>query len=153
MLILVLKEIVHRKTHFFLSVLSVIVAVALFVSCFTVGTASKRETSRLMRGMGFNLRIIPKDTDMTTFWSVGFSEETMPHEYIDRTSDYPGISYEHLTATLQQRVRWQGIDLILTGFSSSVTGKKKPMVYEIESGKIHVGYEISRNSTLNVGRR
>ena len=80
MLILVLKEIVHRKTHFFLSVLSVIVAVALFVSCFTVGTASKRETSRLMREMGFNLRIIPKDTDMTTFWSVGFSEETMPHE-------------------------------------------------------------------------
>ena len=80
MLILVLKEIVHRKTHFFLSALCVIVAVALFVSCFTMGTASKHETSRLMREMGFNLWIIPKDTDMTTFWSVGFSEETMPHE-------------------------------------------------------------------------
>ena len=67
MLILVLKEIVHRKTHFFLSALSVIVAVALFVSCFTMGTASKHETSRLMREMGFNLRIIPKDTDMANF--------------------------------------------------------------------------------------
>ena len=103
--------------------------------------------------MGFNLRIIPKDTDMTTFWSVGFSEETMPHEYIDRMSDYPGISYEHLTATLQQRVRWQGSDLILTSFSSSVTGKKKPMVYEIESGKIHVGYELSRKFNLARGQK
>ena len=153
MLILVLKEIVHRKTHFFLSALSVIVAVALFVSCFTMGTASKHETSRLMREMGFNLRIIPKDTDMANFWSVGFSEVTMPHEYIDRISDYPGISYEHLTATLQQRVRWRGIDLILTGFSSSVTGKKKPMVYEIESAKIHVGYEISKKFNLERGQK
>ena len=132
MLILVLKEIAHRKTNFLLSLLSIIVAVALFVSCFTMGAASKRETSRLMREMGFNLRIIPKDTDMTTFWIVGFSETTIPHEYIDRMSDYPGISYEHLTATLQQRIRWKGIDLVLTGFSSSITGKKKPMVYEIE---------------------
>ena len=72
MLILVLKEIAHRKTNFLLSLLSIIVAVALFVSCFTMGAASKRETSRLMREMGFNLRIIPKNTDMTTFWSVGF---------------------------------------------------------------------------------
>ena len=152
MLILVLKEIVHRKTNFLLSLLSIIVAVALFVSCFTMGAASKRETSRLMREMGFNLRIIPKDTDMTTFWSVGFSETTMPHEYIDRMSDYPGISYEHLTATLQQRIRWKGIDLVLTGFSSSITGKKKPMVYEIESGKVHVGYEIAKKLNLKRGQ-
>ena len=152
MLILVLKEIVHRKTNFLLSLLSIIVAVALFVSCFTMGAASKRETSRLMREMGFNLRIIPKDTDMTTFWSVGFSETTMPHEYIDRMSDYPGISYEHLTATLQQRIRWKGIDLILTGFSSSITGKKKPMVYEIESGNVHIGYEIAKKLNLKRGQ-
>ena len=152
MLILVLKEIVHRKTNFLLSLFSIIVAVALVVSCFTMGAASKRETSRLMREMGFNLRIIPKDTDMTTFWNVGFSETTMPHEYIDRMSDYPGISYEHLTATLQQRIQWKGTDLILTGFSSSVTGKKKPMVYEIESGKVHVGYEIAKKLNLKRGQ-
>ena len=124
MLILILKEIAHRKANFLLSSFSVIIAVAMFVSFFTIGEASKRETNRLMREIGFNLRIIPKDTDMTTFWTVGFSQKTMPHEYINHISDHQGISYEHLTAALQRRVRWKGIDLILTGFSSSITGKK-----------------------------
>ena len=103
MLILILKEIAHRKANFLLSLFSVIIAVAMFVSFFTIGEASKRETNRLMREIGFNLRIIPKDTDMTTFWTVGFSQKTMPHEYINHISDHPGISYEHLTATLQRR--------------------------------------------------
>ena len=145
MLILVLKEIVHRKTNFLLSLFSIIVAVALVVSCFTMGAASKRETSRLMREMGFNLRIIPKDTDMTTFWNVGFSEITMPHEYIDRMSDYPGISYEHLTATLQQRIQWKGTDLILTGFSSSVTGKKNRWSMKLSQGKSMLVTKLPKN--------
>ncbi|HIC00732.1 TPA: FtsX-like permease family protein [Candidatus Poribacteria bacterium] len=152
MLILILKEIAHRKANFLLSLFSVIIAVAMFVSFFTIGEASKRETNRLMREIGFNLRIIPKDTDMTTFWTVGFSQKTMPHEYINHISDHPGISYEHLTAALQRRVRWKGIDLILTGFSSSITGKKQPMVYEIESGKVHVGYEIAKKLNLKRGQ-
>ncbi|MEC7868391.1 MAG: hypothetical protein VYE00_12195 [Candidatus Poribacteria bacterium] len=145
MLILVLKEIVHRKTNFLLSLFSIIVAVALVVSCFTMGAASKRETSRLMREMGFNLRIIPKDTDMTTFWNVGFSETTMPHEYIDRMSDYPGISYEHLTATLQQRIQWKGTDLVLTGFSSSVTGKKNRWSMKLSQGKSMLVTKLPKN--------
>ena len=61
---LVFKEIRFRKWNFFLSLLAVITAVALFSAFFTSGQASKRETTRLMRDMGFNLRIIPKDTDM-----------------------------------------------------------------------------------------
>ena len=81
---LIFKEIIHRKLNFLLSVLATITAVALFVSFFTTGEASKRETTRLMRDMGFNLRIIPKETDMGMFWTNGFSEHTMPEEYINQ---------------------------------------------------------------------
>ena len=48
---------------------------------FTTSEASKRETIRLTRDMGFNLRIIPGKTDMDEFWTRGFSKYTMPEEY------------------------------------------------------------------------
>lgn len=61
---LILREIMHRKLNSLLSLLAIVTAVALFVSFFTTGQASKRETTRLMRNIGFNLRIIPKETDI-----------------------------------------------------------------------------------------
>jgi len=53
---LILKEILQRKLNFFLSLLAIVIAASLFVSFFTTGEASKNETIRLMRDIGFNLR-------------------------------------------------------------------------------------------------
>jgi len=46
---LIFKEIRHRKINFLLALLAVLIAVALFISFFTSGQASNRETTRLMR--------------------------------------------------------------------------------------------------------
>ena len=81
---LILKEIRHRKINFMLGLLAVLTAVALFVAFVTTGRAYRRETRRVMRDMGQNLRIIPKETSIDEFWSVGFSEHTMPEEYVRR---------------------------------------------------------------------
>ncbi|MCL5019637.1 MAG: hypothetical protein M1426_04060 [Patescibacteria group bacterium] len=61
---LILREILHRKLNFLMSVLAIVTAVTFFVTFFPTGDASKRETTRLMRDIGFNLRIIPKETNM-----------------------------------------------------------------------------------------
>ena len=45
------------------------------------------ETRRLMRDIGFNVRIIPRDTDMSRFWTEGYSEHTMPEDSVDGTDD------------------------------------------------------------------
>ena len=74
---LIAKEIIYRKFNFLLAVLGVSFAVAFFVFFFTANEASTRETIRLTRDMGYNLRIIPKDTDMNMFWTLGYSEYTM----------------------------------------------------------------------------
>ncbi|HUV14862.1 MAG TPA: hypothetical protein VMY18_14560, partial [Acidobacteriota bacterium] len=73
---LVLKEIRFRKVNFSLSLLAVVAAVALFVVFVTTGESYRNETRKIQLGMGQNLRIIPKETRMDQFWSVGFSEFT-----------------------------------------------------------------------------
>ena len=148
---LILKEILHRKLNFILSLLAIISAVAFFVSFFTTADASKRETIRLTRDMGFNLRIIPKATNMDRFWTSGFSERTMPEEYVNRFMAYKKFSYAHLTATLQRQIAWQDKRAILIGIASELepSGKKKSsMSFEIEPGTAYIGYELAKSLGL-----
>lgn len=151
---LIFKEIRHRKINFLLALLAVLIAVALFISFFTAGQASNRETTRLMRDMGFNLRIIPTKTDMSKFWMAGFSEHTMPENYIDTFASQEGISYNHLVATLQTKILWRGVEVILTGLAPErcPPGREKPpMAFEIKQGTAYIGYELAQRLKLKKG--
>lgn len=159
---LILKEALHRKVNFVLSLSVVMITVALFVTYLTTAEASKRETTRVTRDMGFNLRIIPKETDMDLFWTAGFSEGTMSEETVQRFASYEGVflSYNHLVAVLQKRFSLQGKDVILTGVSPAITApnqKKQPMGFEIKAGDLHVGFQVAdrlklkRGDTLELG--
>jgi ABC-type lipoprotein release transport system permease subunit len=152
--LLIIKEIISRKLNFFLGMIAVIMAVAFFVSFYTSTEASNRETIRLTRDMGFNLRIIPNQTNMDDFWHKGFSNQTMPEDYVLRFNDFKNFSYAHLTATLQERILWQGMNIILTGISPEIepSGKKKaPMIFSIESGAVYLGYELAKRFKLRKG--
>ena len=157
---LIYKEICHRKVNFLLGLSAVVTAVALFVAFFTAGQASNRETARLMRDMGFNIRVIPKKTDMSRFWMEGFSEYTMPENYIELFATQKGISYNHLVATLAGRILWRGYEVLLTGLAPEICppGRaKQPMVFEIERGTAYIGYELAKElglkkaDTINIG--
>jgi len=151
---LIIKEILSRKTNFVLGMVAVITAVALFVAFFTSSEASNRETIRLTRDMGFNLRIIPKETNMDDFWLTGFSDITMPEDYVLRFNQFKDFSYAHLTATLHKKVAWQNMNIILTGISPEIepSGRKKaPMVFSIEPNTVYLGYEIAKAFRLKKG--
>lgn len=153
---LIWKEILHRRLNFLLSLLAVLVAAAFFVFFLTTGEASKRETTRLMRDMGFNLRIVHKDTDMEKFWADGYSERDMPEEYVQRFANEPGLSYNHLLAVLLKKLRWQGREILLNGISAEVAppGKKKsPMIFSIDPGTVYLGFEIARSLGIRKGDR
>jgi len=151
---LIYHEILGRKLNFALSLSSVIVAAAFFVSFFTIGHASKQETIRLMRDMGFNLRIVHKDTDMEKFWRQGYSEITMPESHVFELASHAGLSYAHMTAILQRKIKWRDREVFLTGIAPEVSppGKKKsPMAFSIPAGSIYVGFEIARSLGLKRG--
>ena len=151
---LILKEMLQRKLNFLLSLLAVVIAAALFVSFFTAGEASKNETIRLMRDIGFNLRIIPEKTNMEKFWQRGYSEYTMPESYVNELASYEGISYAHITAILQKKVIWRDREIFLTGIAPELSppGKKKtPMIFSIERGNAYIGFEIAQSLGLGKG--
>jgi len=152
---LIFKEIRHRKINFMLGLLAVLTAIALFVAFVTTGRAYRRETRRVMRDMGQNLRIIPKETSIDEFWSVGFSEHTMPEEYVRRFASLEGFSYTHLTATLQKKVLWRDMNVILTGILPEVLPldkqQQKPMTFSVKPGNVYVGFEPARSLGIKQG--
>lgn len=151
---LILKEIRFRKVNFGLSVLGVLIAVLLFVFFFTAGEASMNETTRLMRDLGMNLRIIPKSTDMTRFWSVGFSEETMPADYVERLATQKGLSFSHLLPTLKRKLVWNGREIVLVGIAPEVSplDRKKPsMSFVLQKGTAFIGHQLAAEHSVNPG--
>jgi putative ABC transport system permease protein len=152
---LILKEALHRKVNFLLSLLGVAGAVTLFVFFFTASEASRKETARLMRDIGLNLRIIPRQTDMNSFWTVGFSDQTMPEAFVDRLASQRGLNYTHMQATLQKRIVWRDRQVILTGIRPEMSTPDRPeavMTFRIEPGTVYVGFELARDLGLKKGQ-
>ncbi|HID55652.1 TPA: FtsX-like permease family protein [Candidatus Poribacteria bacterium] len=151
---LIFKEIAHRRFNFLFSSLAVLTAVALFIFFHTTGVAAKQEARVVLKNMGFNLRIIPKETEMDKFYAEGFSENTMPEEYVYRFAKRKGLYYAHLMATLQRKVTWRGRSVILTGILPEVSPpgkKKKPLGFTVKLGTVYVGYEIARSLGIKEG--
>ncbi len=145
---LIVKEIAHRKLNFILSLIAVTTAAALIVSSVTTGRASQRETVRLMRDMGLNLRVIPKETDMNLFFERGFSDRTMPEDYAWKLATHEGLSSNHITAVLIGKIEWRTKSAILMGITPEIfpPGKEKPPIIEpVEKGTIYVGYHLARD--------
>jgi len=151
---LIFREIRFRKGNFILGFLAFTAGVGLFVAFFTCGEASNRETIRLMRDIGFNLRIIPLNTDMEKFWNTGYSEFMMPEQYVYEMSQYKGISYNHLTAMLQKKITWRDREVILMGMAPEVIpeGKKTSvMSFSIQPGTVHIGYQLTEALDIKEG--
>ena len=152
---LILKEIVHRKINFAMGVVAVTTAVALFVTFMTSGQAYRRETRRIMRDMGQNLRIIPKETTMDEFWTRGFSSHSMPEQYVHKFANIKGYSYTHLVATLQKSVEWRGRTVILTGILPEVLPLDKrqqsPMTFSVNPGEAYMGHQVANIFKIREG--
>lgn len=165
------QEIWFRKLNFALSLLAVTVAVAAFVAGPTLIDGYARETQqqvatleeqtaaqlsqmedetrKLMLGMGFNLMIVHRDTNMSDFWASDFSTVDMPQEYVDRLAQAEQLTLvTHLVATLQQRIDWNQRKVLLIGYLPETPRPhehKKPMGYQIEPGTLYLGYELGRD--------
>lgn len=149
MLTLVTRELWHRKVNFLLTALAVVVAVALGVAYVTLSDAAQRETVRVTRDMGFNLRIIPRSTDMDRFWAEGFSDQVMAEDSVQRFARYTNafLSFNHLVASLQKRYPVGGRDAILTGLAPTLTASAqqgRPMGFEIKPGTVHLGFQVAQ---------
>lgn len=154
---LLLREIQHRKLNFLLGLLAIVAAVALFVAVQTLSDASQRETVRLMRDLGFNVLILPKDASMAEFWSKDFAQAEMPEQYVQRLADSKLVAVQHVVARLQKRYEWRGRQILLTGVLPEVPrthmARKPPMGLKIPHGKVYVGYALAHALDLKAGAK
>ncbi|TWU14600.1 outer membrane-specific lipoprotein transporter subunit LolE [Symmachiella macrocystis] len=151
---LIINEIRYRKFNFLLSLGAVAAATAIFVAFHTITTAQERETRRVTRDLGFNLRVIPRETDMDRFYATGYSDLTMDEQAVHRLVEYPGLSYNHLVATLQRHFELSGVPVLLTGISNEYAPpgqKKKPMIFTVPPGKVYVGFEVAQRLNIKNG--
>lgn len=148
------KEMLHHRFNSISSLFAIIIAVCLFVVFYTINKASDRETKRLTRDMGFNMRIISKGTNMNNFWLTGYSDKMIPEAYVKKFMKFDSFVFAHLTATLQESIIWQGMDLILTGISQEYepSGKNKdPMIFSIKEDEAYVGHEVASQRKIKKG--
>jgi len=154
-ILMLLREIRYRKLNFVLGLVSVVVAVGLFVAVLTMSDASQRETTRLMRDMGFNILVVPRNTDMADFWSEDFAKEEMPEEYVYRLARSRNIMVRHIVATLQKKITWRDRKVLLTGVLPEAPMRdkedKRPMGYSIPRGRVYVGFELARSPKVKDG--
>ena len=152
---LIVREIAHRKLNSLLGLTAIVAAVALFVGPQTFCAAMQRETTRLMRDMGFNLLILPEGADMVDFWRTEYAQEEMPEQYVHDLADSRIMTVRHLVAQLQKKVEWRGRTVLLTGILPEVQmahrGVKSPMGMEIPRGEVTLGYELARSSNVKPG--
>lgn len=152
---LFLKEIAYRKLNFLLGLLGIIAAVGIVVLFVTMTKASQNETRVLTRDMGFNLRIIPAETNMNEFWVSGYSSRTMDQEYVNLLVESKSIYYAHLTASLHKKIEWNDRETILTGISPDElepSGREKSkMIFAIPPEKVYIGYELAQSLNIQQG--
>jgi len=105
--------------------------------------ALESQTRRTMRDLGFNLRIVHKNTDLTQLYAQ-FVSFDMPEEYVTRLAESPLITkIAHLVATLRQMIDVDGKARLVVGFAPEATQlhveKKPPMGLQIEPGIVYLG--------------
>lgn len=145
---LVYRELRHSRANAILIGIGVVAAVALFVVFFSTGKAREDRARVHMRDLGYNLRIIPKATDMERFWLDGYPTGTLPEGHIHRLAKTEGLTYNHLIGRLERQVDVAGRALLLTGISPEYAppGKKKPpMIFEVPKGAVYLGHDAARH--------
>ena len=158
----ILREIRFRKLNALFSMLGLTLAVTIVVASQLLAEADERETRRVTRDMGFNLRLIPAKTDLGQFYRDGFSRYAMESGTLDRlaTQLTNNVSFNHLVGSLRRDYTINEQNILLVGLSETYVAPgqgKKPMGFKIKPKTIHIGseiarvQEIARGDTMHIG--
>lgn len=176
---LIARELAFRKLHFALGVIAIVVAVGCLVAEFallrahdvrTNGILAAKEAEtrarmaemedayrKIMKGLGFNVLILPKDQNLSEFHADDFASKTMPEEYAQRLATSGIITIQHLLPSLQRKIEWpeRKRRIIVMGIRGEVPiqggGRKEPLLVAVPKGCAALGYEIHRSLNLSAG--
>ena len=176
---LVIREILHSKFNFGLGLLSVAVAVACLVGSLTlmnihvtrtqvllenkkIQTKKKMQTmeediKKVMRKLGFNIVILPKDQNLSDWYADDYGSKYMPEHYVAHLAQSKILTIEQLTPRIRRKVNWPETEwaVILLGLSDG-EGRLAEHVHDlafnpIPRGRMVLGHEVHQGLGLKVG--
>lgn len=110
-----------------------------------------------MKGLGFNVLILPEDQDLGELHLNGTLSATMPEEYVERLANSDIITVNHLLPSVMKRVEWteKEMDVILYGTRGEVPimhrDLKKPLLDAVAPGNMVVGHTVHTKLGLAEG--
>jgi putative ABC transport system permease protein len=176
---LVVREILHRKVNFILSLTAIVIAVVfclgsiVFIRSYDKQTEiliekhqaeTKKEMAkledkmrRIMKGLGFNIYIFPEGQNLNEIYAQGYSSKSMPEEYTTRIAQSDIITINHLLPSLTKKIKWpeEKRIVMLVGTRGEVPLKhrslKKPILNPVKNGEAVIGYELHNSLGLKPG--
>lgn len=177
---LVFKEVLYRKLNFALGLASVTIAVGCLVAQLTVLRSHdarteeiirakeeetkaemarlEDETRKIMKKLGFNILILPRDQNLDDLYAKDYASKYMPEEYATRLAEAKLITMQHLLPSLRQKVEWpeqQGRIIILVGVRGQVPklhrDPSEMMLQPVPPRSAVVGYQIHKSLGLTQG--
>ncbi len=112
-----------------------------------------------MKGLGFNVLILPKEQDLAALHLSGVPTATMPEKYVDELAGSSIVTVNHLLPSVTQRVTWteKEQDVILIGTRGEVPimhrSLKKPLLQAVPPGTMVVGYQVHKQLGLKQGEK
>lgn len=178
---LVIKEILHRKLNFMLSMAAVIIATCSFICSVMLLRVHDLKTSEILQAkeadlaermdklkddtrksmlkLGFNLVILPDDQNLSDWYADDYSTKYMPESYADKLAASNIIYIRHILPSLQEKITWpeQNRTIILVGTRGEVPNQhlshQKPMEQPVSEGTIILGHELHTSLNIKVNDR
>jgi len=178
---LVIKEILRRKPNFVSGLAAVTFSVAVLTGSLTIlrlhdlrteqiVAAKEQETRqrmtvleddyrKIMKNLGFNLLILPKDQTLSDFYADELVSAYMPDSYATRLAAAKIVTIRHLLPSLQEKVKWpeRKRTIILIGTRGEVPSMfrdaREPILVAVPKGQAVIGHELAESLGLKVGDR
>jgi len=115
------------------------------------------ETRKAMLKLGFNVVILPKDQNLSDWYSDDYASKYMPEDYVEKLADSGVVTVRHFLPSLQQKIEWpeRKRKIILVGTRGEVPNLHKslvkPLVQSVPPGTITLGHELHRSMDIKVG--
>jgi putative ABC transport system permease protein len=154
MLRLLWKEILLRKTNFFLALSAVTVAVGIFIWMASNTEIAKEEARISMLELGYNLLVLPKSMPLDNYYGNPdtLKQFDLPEKYVEQISAVEEVVADRFRAKLEQWEKWRGHFVLLTGLRDELgaAGKKlkKALMPPVPEGEIYLGLQAARQAQV-----
>ncbi len=115
------------------------------------------DTRKIMRELGFNLLILPKDQNLSDLYADNFAAKTMPEEFAAKLAQSKIATINHVLPSLQRKIKWPEKDCTIILFGTrgelpmAAGNEKKPLLELVPPGKVVLGHELYRSLSIKVG--